>query len=145
MNKNKIDYTDTFLKEKESLIEQFGYFFGSDFEKIISWIQRNPAPPGTHEWHKIKERCNDKMIVGAYAITKYDQKVKDEEYIRIVYEYYPENKKILFKNCIGHKDGDYTYSSSTLDILRFFSNPYQRAIVVNELTKEIVEEIRKRI
>jgi hypothetical protein len=92
-NKNEVNYEDRFLKEKGYLINKLGYFFGLDFNVIISRILEYSIPPQTSGWHTLKEFSNKEKIVGTYAIT-------DEN--RIVYEFFPKKKLVIFTNCLDH-------------------------------------------
>ena len=124
VDKYKINYEDRFLEEKKFLVEKFGYFFGKDLESIISWIQKRPIPPQVPEWHRLKEFCNNKMIVGARAI------IEDN---RIVYEFIPSKKLIIFTNCLDHLYRDTTYYHN---LKRSFSDTYPR---LTKLMQEIFD------
>ena len=123
INKNEIKYEDNFLKEKESLIEKYGHFFSLDFEKSISRIQEFPIPPQTPLWHTLKEYCTDEMIVGARAIPNPSSDY-EPNYDRIVYEYIPSKRLIIFTNCIDHRYRDNQYSNTELEDIRYFNEVF---------------------
>ena len=93
MDRNKVDYEDRFLEKKEFLIKKFGYFLGKDIEFAVSRIREYSIPPQTSGWHTLKEFSNREKIVGTRSIT-------DED--RIVYEFFPKKKLVVFTNCLDH-------------------------------------------
>ena len=103
-NKYNISYEPRFLEDEKFLVGKFGYFLGTDIKSSISWIQNRPIPPQTPEWHKLKEFCSKEKLVGTYAI------IEDN---RIVYEFFPKKKLIVFTNCLDHLYRDTLYYHNT--------------------------------
>ena len=105
----KIYFEHNFEEELEYLIRDLKPSVSSiedEIELNIDEIKRKPIPPRKNNKWKVLKQFDSYYpngIVCARYISYYD---------RLVYEYYPKTREIIFTNCRGHYYRDKHYSIS---------------------------------